>query len=189
MNPITHFLISWNISALSGAEKRDRILITLGGLLPDIDGLGVVFELATRHTEKPLKFYSSYHHQLAHNVSAAIVGLLAMLLISRNKLLSAGFFLIVFHVHLLCDLIGARGPEGYQWPIPYLFPFYSAMQLTWRYQWGLNGWQNFVITIAMCGIVFILAWKKGFSPLEIFSAKADRLFVQTLRKRFTHYSQ
>lgn len=183
MNSITHFLISWNVSALSVAEKRDRILITLGGILPDIDGLGVICELATRHTGRPSNFYSNYHHQLAHNVSAAIVGLLAMLLLAKKKLLTAFIFLIVFHIHLLCDLIGARGPEGYQWPIPYLFPFSSGMQLTWKYQWALNGWQNSVITIVMLGVVFIISHRKGFSPLELFSAKADKLFVQTLKRK------
>jgi inner membrane protein len=189
MNPITHFLISWNTAALTGAGKRDRILVTLGGLLSDIDGLGIILELATRHTGKPLNFYSNYHHQLAHNISVAILGLFTMLLFAQRKLRTAFVFLIVFHLHLLCDLIGARGPEGYQWPIPYLFPFSSAVQLTWKYQWSLNGWQNFVITILMCGMVFIISWKKGFSPLEMFSARADKLFVQTLKRRFTHNSQ
>ncbi|MFH0887626.1 MAG: metal-dependent hydrolase [Planctomycetota bacterium] len=160
MNPITHFLISWNISALTTAGKRDRILITLGGIISDIDGLGFIFELATRHTGRPLNFYSNYHHQLAHNISAVILGLLAMLLFAKNKLLTLFIFLIVFHIHLLCDLIGARGPEGYQWPIPYLFPFSSVMQLTWKYQWELNGWQNFVITIVMLGVVFIISRRK-----------------------------
>ena len=29
-----------------------------------------------------------------------------------------------------------------------------------------------------------VAWKKGFSPLEIISKRADQLFVETFRKRF-----
>ena len=35
---------------------------------------------------------------------------------------------------------------------------------------------------AMLAMIFILAWAKGCSPLEVFSAKADKLFVQTIRK-------
>lgn len=224
MNPISHFLISWNVSALSAAEKRDRVLITLGGILPDIDSLGIVAELITKNSKNPLNLFSEYHHQLTHNITTAMVGAIAVFLMAnpvrgrssqrddrksetstsilpkdnvkelvsdkisftsngaKRRLFTALVFLGVFHLHLLCDLIGARGPEGYQWPSNYLFPFSSAIQLTWQYQWPLNSWQNMVITISMLVMVFILVWKKGFSPLEVFSAKADRLFVQAVRK-------
>jgi len=182
MNPITHFLISWNISALSVAEKRDRILITLGGMLPDIDGLGIIGDIVFP-TSHQWYYYHEYHHKVTHNITAAIIGMLATLLLAKRRLFTAFLFLMVFHLHLLCDLIGARGPrESDIWSIPYFIPFNSALNLSWKYQWELNGWQNFVITIVMFGMVFILAWKKGFSPLEIFSAKADKLFVQTIRK-------
>jgi len=29
-------------------------------------------------------------------------------------------------------MLGSRGPDGYQWPIPYLSPFSSAVQLSWK---------------------------------------------------------
>ena len=182
MNPISHFLISWNVSALCAADKRDRVLITLGGILPDADSLGIVAELITKNSRHPLNLFSEYHHQLTHNITTAIVGAIAVLLLAKRRLFTTLVFFGVFHLHLLCDLIGARGPEGYQWPSNYLFPFSSAIQLTWQYQWPLNSWQNMAITLAMLGMVFILVWKKGFSPLEVFSAKADRLFVQAVNK-------
>jgi len=31
---------------------------------------------------------------------------------------------------------------------------------------------------------FYLAWKRGYSPLEMVSGKVDEAFVETLRKRF-----
>jgi hypothetical protein len=87
----------------------------------------------------------------------------------------------------LCDLIGGGGPDGYQWPIFYLVPFSSETQLVWKHQWELNNWRNFIITIMMSGVVFIIAHRRGFSPLELFSNRADKLFVETLRKRFNRY--
>jgi len=36
----------------------------------------------------------------------------------------------------------------------------------------------------LIGIAFILARKRGFSPLEMFSSKADSIFVRALRTRF-----
>jgi hypothetical protein len=87
------------------------------------------------------------------------------------------------HIHLLEDLLGSRGPEGYQWPIPYLMPFSHAGDLSWRGQWTLNAWPNFAITVALLLVTFYLAWSRGFSPLEMVSAKADTAFVAALRKR------
>jgi hypothetical protein len=92
--------------------------------------------------------------------------------------------LVSFHLHLIEDLAGSRGPDRYQWPIPYLKPFSTAFELTWQGQWGLNAWQNVVITSALLLITFWLAWRKGFSPLEMVSPKADAVFVATLRNRF-----
>jgi hypothetical protein len=91
---------------------------------------------------------------------------------------------ISFHLHLLGDLVGARGPEGYQWPIPYLLPFSNRWQWAWRGQWALNAWPNFIITIIAITLTFFFAWKRFYSPLELISYKADRIFVETLQKRF-----
>jgi inner membrane protein len=89
-----------------------------------------------------------------------------------------------FHIHLFEDLMGSRGPDGYQWPIPYLAPFSSSVQLVWLGQWGLNAWQNILITIVLLLITLYLAWRRGFSPLEMVSAKADNALVATLRRRY-----
>jgi hypothetical protein len=57
--------------------------------------------------------------------------------------------LLSFHIHLLEDVLGSRGPEGYQWPILYLAPFYSSLQLVWRGQRGLNAWPNILLAILL----------------------------------------
>jgi len=92
--------------------------------------------------------------------------------------------LLSFHLHLLSDLVGARGPDGDQWPIPYLLLFSKHMQLAWSGQWALNAWPNMVITAGLIGVMLILARQRGFSPLEMVSSRADALFVRALRTRF-----
>jgi hypothetical protein len=92
--------------------------------------------------------------------------------------------LFSFHIHLFEDVLGSRGPDGYQWPIPYLAPFSSSMHLSWHGEWGLNAWPNVAITAALLLVTFWLAWRRGFSPLEIVSAKADTSLVTALRLRF-----
>ena len=89
-----------------------------------------------------------------------------------------------FHLHLLGDLMGSKGPDGSQWPIPYLLPFSADWQLTWSGQWELNAWQNITITALAIAAMFGIAIKKGFSPIGLISEPADSKFVATLRARF-----
>ena len=184
MNPITHLLASWTVASIPRLERRDRAIITLVGISPDIDGVGIVAELATRHTEQPLLWWSKYHHVIAHNLTFGIAIFFIAAAIAKRRLLTAGLAFFVFHLHLFCDLIGARGPEGDQWPIPYLYPYLKNLEFIWSGQWALNAWPNFVITIILMAITFYLAWKRGFSPLEMISNRANRVFVETFRKRF-----
>jgi len=103
--------------------------------------------------------------------------------------LTALLVFISFHLHLLCDLIGARGPDGDQWPIPYLKPFSNSIQLTWHGQWALNAWQNFVITSIFLLATFWIAWRYGSSPVELISQPANLALTQTLRQRFNSNSE
>ena len=165
-------------------NSRDRVLITVAGLAPDLDGIGIVPELLTAKSSHPLMWFSNYHHVLGHNIGFALVVILVAYFLARKKWMTVLLVAASFHLHLLCDLIGARGPDGYQWPIPYLLPFSDSAQWVWSGQWMLNAWPNFVCTFALLIATFYLAWRRGFSPLEMFSGHADREFVSALRKRF-----
>jgi inner membrane protein len=99
--------------------------------------------------------------------------------------LTAFLVFISFHLHLLCDLTGARGPDGDQWPIPYLKPFSNSIQLAWHGQWALNAWQNFAITSLFLAATFWIAVKYGNSPVELISEKGNTNFVQAIQGRFS----
>lgn len=191
-------------------SRREKTLVVAAAVAPDIDGLGIVPELLTRNTSHPLLWFSEYHHTL-HTLAFALVCTIAAYIIARPMVagslsdftfgpairkpqpsvrrstshpeLTAFLVFISFHLHLLCDLIGARGPDGDQWPMPYLKPFSNAIQLTWHGQWALNGWQNFVITGFLLLATFWIAWRYASSPLELVSQPANRALAQTLRQR------
>jgi len=91
--------------------------------------------------------------------------------------------LAAFHLHLLGDLVGSRGPDGYQWPIPYLLPFSDRWQLTWTGQWELNAWPNILLTVLFLVATLYLACKRGYSPLELISKRMDDAFVAALRRK------
>jgi inner membrane protein len=158
--------------------------VTWASVVPDIDGLGIVAEWATSGSSHPLDWWSRYHHVLGHNIGFAILVAVAAAVLAKQRLKTAALASVSFHLHLHADLVGARGPDGDQWPIPYLLPFSKHMSLTWQGQWALNAWPNFVITGALLGFAFIMARRRGFSPLEMLPSKADSVFIQTLRTRF-----
>lgn len=187
MSPVTHFLTGWVLANTATLSRRDRALVTLAGIVPDVDGLGAIADILTRRSEHPLDWFARYHHSL-HNLGFALmVALLAYGLGNRRGKVAALAF-VSFHLHLLEDVLGARGPDGYQWPIPYLMPFSSSVQVMWHGQWALNAWPNFAITLALLLVTFYSAWQRGYSPLEMVSSKADAVFVDALRRRFPRAS-
>lgn len=183
MSPVTHFLTGWVFANSARIGRRDRALVTLSVVVPDVDGLGIIAELITRNSSHPLLWFSQYHHTL-HNLAFAIAISLLALVLGEQKWRPAGLCFLGFHLHLFEDLLGSRGPDGDQWPIPYLTPFSSAWQWSWHGQWSLNAWPNFAITILLLGLTLYLAWARGYSPLEIVSRGMDREFVTALRRRF-----
>ena len=184
MNPITHLLVSWVIADSGDFNKRERAVITFSGVVPDIDSFGIIAEQLTKNTEKPLLWWSDYHHIIGHNIGFGILVAVSAFIVAKKKWKTMYFSLFCFHLHLLCDIIGAKGPDGYQWPIPYLVPFSNVIQITWKYQWEINAWPNFIITIAALMLTFYYALKHGYSILEIVSKKVDQVFVRTLKSRF-----
>jgi len=91
--------------------------------------------------------------------------------------------LAAFHVHLLGDLVGARGPDGHQWPVSYLWPW-SQAGWTWSGQWALNAWPNLLLTGLAVLWVLYRGWSQGRTPLELVSRRADAALVAALRRRF-----
>jgi hypothetical protein len=114
MNPITHLFISWSTANIDSPctrtvqgslERRDRALITIGGILPDIDAFGFIPEWLSGGK---IDWYSKYHHMLGHNISLGVLGLVAAILLAKKKAATAMLFIFTFHLHLFCDIIGAR---------------------------------------------------------------------------------
>ena len=182
MNPITHFFIGWcTACAAPSLDGRERALVTWSAVVADVDGLGLLPEMLTRDTPHAIFWYSDYHHALTHNLLSAVVASIVVAVVSRHRLQAALFAFIAYHTHLLGDLAGSRGPDGYLWPIPYL----PNWTWSWSGAWKLNAWPNVAITLTAIAITFVIAVRRGDSPLRMFSKRANEAFVMTLRRRFT----
>ena len=184
MNPITHFLVGWTISLPLTLERRDRCLVVLASVAPDLDGMVILGDLAEGRRSEPMELWSRYHHLLAHNLGFALLVALGCWFMARRKLATGALALLAVHLHFLCDVVGSRGPDGYQWPVPYLLPFSNAWQLAVDWQWALNAWPNVVFTAILLALTLYMSWVRGFSPVGLLSERADRAFVAALRGRF-----
>lgn len=183
MSPATHFLTGWVLACVTLNNRKDRTIVTLAAVAPDLDGLGAIPDLLTRHSAHPTDLFGQYHHSL-HNLGFVLLVAAFAWGLSQQRWRTAALALIALHLHLLEDLVGSRGPDAYQWPIPYLAPFSRALQLSWEGQWALNGWQNILITTALLMITLYVAWDCGYSPVEVFSARSDAKFIETVQRRF-----
>jgi membrane-bound metal-dependent hydrolase YbcI (DUF457 family) len=188
MSPATHLLAGWLLAQPPALDRRDRLLVTLAAVAPDLDGLGIVPELLTRNGSQPLTWFTDYHHVLAHNLVFAVLASFMFGLFARRRLVAAGMCFLSIHLHFLMDLAGSRGPEGYNWPIPYLLPF-SPVELRWSHQWPLNGWPNLLLTAGLLMCVLICGMRLGRTPVEVFSEAADKRVVEALRRRFPYFGK
>ncbi len=186
MSPITHFIGSWLVASVVTDNPRDRKLVTLAGILPDADGLGLVVDVAkavSQGGDPSFDYYQRYHHVLLHGWPGAILvaGLLACFAQKRWRV--ALLCLLTFHLHLLCDLLGSRGPSVADlWPICYSEPVFHRPVWFWKGQWRLDGWQNQTVSVVVFALSLWVAVTRGFSPIEFLGRRADAAFVGVLRK-------
>jgi membrane-bound metal-dependent hydrolase YbcI (DUF457 family) len=177
MNPIIHAEIGW-LCAQGLERRRDRILVTAAAVLPDIDGVGILFSDA---------LYAEWHHKLGHGLiagAALSVGLGAALTVGRAHkarafATGAALVCLAFHSHIAADLVGS-GPG---WPIWYLWPFSDSSWFP-SWQWDLASWQNTTIGMAITLTCLAMAIFRERTPVELFSERADRRVVDTIRARF-----
>jgi hypothetical protein len=184
VSPVTHLLASWIVAQKTTDNHRDCVLVTCAGLIPDLDGLGLIVDLITRFSaDRPTHFYGQYHHFLGHGVFAAVGIALGFAALARRKWLVAGLSLVTFHLHLFCDLIGSRGPEPDDlWPIYYLGPLRKDPMWLWKGQWPLDGPANRIVFIILFGLAIWLALRHRKSVVGVFSLRADQVFIGVLEK-------
>jgi hypothetical protein len=178
MAPVTHLLASWIIAAKMTDNPRDCRLVTLAGILPDVDGLGMAVDLFNQATgAKGTRFYwyQRYHHYLLHGFLGAILITAILTIFARRRWRVALLTLAVFHLHLLCDFVGSRGPAPEDlWPIFYFGPFDRDPMWLWKHQWRLDGWLNRVITVSLFLWALWLAVPTGHSVVGVFNRRGSR---------------
>lgn len=184
MSPVTHLFASWAVAVRTTDNLRDRRLVTLAGVLPDLDGGGMLVDLARRALGRgdDFFFYQRYHHVLLHGILGAVVIGLVLAWFGERRGRVFVLAVLVAHVHFVCDLVGSRGPTPLDvWPIHYLGPVSDGWTWVWRGQWALDAWPNRVLTLGLFAGCLVLSVRLGDSPVGVFHRRADAVFVSVLR--------
>ena len=92
----THFLAGWLVANIDHLERRDRALVTLAGVIPDADGLGILTGIVSQNQGSGLELYGQYHHVLAHNVFFGLLLATVGYALSKKKGLTPSLFFSVF---------------------------------------------------------------------------------------------
>jgi membrane-bound metal-dependent hydrolase YbcI (DUF457 family) len=176
-----HLAIGWLIGERAGlAARRDRRLVGLAGLVPDVDVL--VYPLAYlwygADIDRAYAVYALVHHRYTHGIVFAALCMLGAWAVAtpavRGKV--ALLTLLAIAAHIAGDVIGS-GPG---WPVHPLWPA-SDLALGVSWSWNASDWRNIALSAAAIALTLGYARRRGFSPLECFSYRADDWLATVVR--------
>ena len=181
MNPLTHLLASWIIAAKTTDNLRDRRLVTLAGVAPDLDGLGHSRGLRQRriHQRKISITIPIPPHvgRTGCRRRSCVPLLMAALARRRWRVLWLSF--LTFHLHLLCDLDGFARP-GQRRPLAHLL--FRAVEaasgvgleiINGRWTPGKTGLSRWCSLVGRCGSLSrwaIHSWASSIAASTAFSS-------------------
>ncbi len=95
MSPATHFLVSWVVASAGGLSRRERAAVTVAGIAADADALGLIAEELTRGWDRPLLWWTDYHHVLAHNLAFGLTVAGVTFLLAQQRWKTSALALLV----------------------------------------------------------------------------------------------
>jgi membrane-bound metal-dependent hydrolase YbcI (DUF457 family) len=169
------YLLPWRLRL----ERRDRAIVALSGLAPDVDAPVLLCMGKDAFIE--------YHHDWTHHLAGAALAAAAGLALGRRRAATAALAVAAWCGHLLLDMLGAgeRNEDGsWAYPLPLLWPFSDREFHPFPFSWPLASWQNGAVMIAALVLMGRLAVVEGRTVLEVFSLRLDGAVVRAIRARF-----
>ena len=180
MHLTEHLFLSWLLPWRALPERRDRILVALAGIAPDIDA-PILFVMGGKQA------FIEYHHRYTHHFAGAALAAGAGLAFGKSRWKAAGFATLAWCGHLLLDLVGAGelNEDGTcAYPLPLLWPFSARPFDTFPFAWPLASWQNAVVMVFAMALMVVTALRANRTVVEVVSLRADGAVVGVLRKWF-----
>ncbi len=186
----SHLIITWFAADAAGLDApRERRIVALSGLAPDIDVLAYIGAIFYFGFDKDLAFehvWEVFHHRYTHGFGFVLLtGVVAYLIARhgrgkeghRRAVAVAALSMAASMIHVFCDVIGG-GPT---WPVYPLWPM-SDFGWTVSWSWTLADWPNNLILFSCLAGMMIYGRLSGHSPLEAINYDLDRWFVKVLQQ-------
>jgi len=142
---LTHIGLSWIVANLGPTSRRDRWLVVMAGVLPDLDGVGILWSHAA---------YVAMHRAAGHSLLFGLLLIAIAIVYANSRWMTALCVAISFHLHLVLDLIGTGGlPIRYLWPI-------SDRGWSYAGHWDLASGPNFAVMALTAAGVAAIAWRR-----------------------------
>ena len=188
----SHLVISWFAAEAAGLKSpRDRRIVALSGLAPDIDVLAYLGGIVYFGFDKDLAFehvWEVVHHRYTHGLGFVLLtGIFVFILASRGTrpgelayrqaVRVAVLSMIASMVHVFCDVVGG-GPT---WPV---YPLWPVSDFGWAvsWSWTLADWPNSVILFSCLAGMMLYARFSGCSPMESINYSLDKWFVTIIQR-------
>jgi len=163
MSPLVHGMIAWLLAAFLLRKSSDRRLVVIAGVCLDIDGVFILFDM---------DLYITYHHTFTHSLvfglGVAIIGAA----LAKDRIETGLVCLGAFSLHILADVFGTN------WGV---YPFYPLSNVLMEFPIASDFIKYVIISpatfILCCVLIFMIMWKKNFSPFEFFSEKFDKWMI------------
>jgi hypothetical protein len=179
-------MISWFAADAVGINSaKDRRIIALSGLAPDIDVLAYLGGIVYFGFDKDLAFehvWQVVHHRYTHGLGFILLtGIVSFIIVSRGSMRKDVVFhasgiailsMIASMVHVFCDIV-AGGPT---WAVFPLWPF-SDFGWAVNWSWVLADWTNTAILFSCLAGMMFYAKTTGRSPLESINYDLEKWFV------------
>ena len=171
MSPVLHGMLAWLLAIALSKSVADRRLIVIAGVVPDIDGIFILFDQTA---------YYTYHHTFGHSFVFGIMVALVASALSSDKIKIGIAAICAFSVHLLSDIVGSN------WAIKPLYPVSDLAIgnpgiLTNAIIYDIINPGTYLIAFFL---IVAIAFFKGHSPLEFISEKLDKWVIKTFISPF-----
>ncbi len=161
MSPMVHFLLAWLLAVVAIKEVRDRRLVVLAGILADIDGVFILFDM---------ELYIKYHHVLGHTIFFGILLSVIFFTIAKNRTKTALVALGAFLLHALADMVGSNWDVYIFYPVSD-FGISMAGTLSDTVIYGIIN--PVVMGLAFIGVILVMYYRE-ITPLEFLSERLDK---------------
>lgn len=176
MDPFSHYVVAYAAGRKADISLNKMRAITLGGVIPDVDGFSIIFGM-----EAFKNFHGGPFHSILFAVIFALAMTLGFYLYSKENVIIWAFLGVAFH--LLLDIPNTLGYRLAEDGLYYLWPFSDSRIALQNVVPDPRIWQIVIMsTIFLSSLAYFLmrarngeyAWRIWIDERKIFKGKKDK---------------